>query len=460
MNAHPLHAMTYFMRRSFCLIVALLVSLCPLVAEEPATNTPPPLYLDIAEEGQLDTYRQMAEANEARGLRLYGEYLMEHQDASGWQYLQQAADAGEPRALFLLAERHHGGLAGVERNAQLAHDCLQRAAQAGYAPAHEMLARAWWDADPSWGVTGYDFPKARTHLEQAIALYNACTLADADRETLRRQMVERLREVLLLMVLVDPSHAIDWEPLPNGCLPSYTALLTSRFRPDTEDGLRARLYYIQHEVETYTGTYLIDKLARLDLAKVRISIEETPGGVLAFMRPMISRDHFSFSITANPSKMSPSQTVYNTQERYAHIVEHEMRLMNTLAHELFHGYLSSRYPALGNRASRNASLTTYEGHATNAAYAFTMHWYFRGNDANLSPTTYTLLFEGQLYTYYFQRFRTAFMTPEGNVSWDKLDLYEQRLQRSDEPVRTRSQVAEGEEFFRPRYFGRAFYGYM
>ncbi len=455
--------MTFF-QRHLSLLYGLVLGLAPLAAEEQPAATPPlappPLFLDIAEEGQAETYRLRAKAGDARGLRQYGEYLIEHQDCTGWSHLEKAAEAGEARALFLLAERHHGGLGGAPRNAEAAFSCLLRSAQGGYAPAHEMLARAWWDADSSWGATGFDFPKAREHLLQAISLYNATALEDADLEILRRQMVERLNEVLHLMVQLNPHYAIDWERLPEDCLPNYTALLASRFRPDTEDGLRARLYYIQRELETYTGTYLIDKLARIDLAKVRISIDKTYGGTIAFMRPVVSKEHFSFSITANPSKMFPSQTAYDTQERYAHILQHEMHLMNTLAHELFHGYLCSRYPALGRMNSQHASLTAYEGHATNAAYAFTRHWYFRGNEANLSPTTYTFLFEGALYTYYFQRFRTAFMTPEGKVSWDKLDLYEQRLQGNDRPVHTRRQLAEGEEFFRPKYFGRAFYGYM
>ncbi len=450
--------MTRLFRYTLSFLCGLLLGLIPLAAADSAT--PPPLYLDVPHEEQAEAYKAMAETNDARGLRLYGEYLMEHGDIAGWGYLEKAAEANEPRALFLLAERHHGGLAGVERNAELAHALLQRSAQAGYAPAHEMLGRIWWDADPSWGATGFDFPKARHHLEQAVSLYNACKPEDADLAILHRQMVERLNEVMLLMVMLDPRYAIDWERLPEDCLPNYTALLASRFRPDTEDGLRARLYYIQHEIETYTGTYLVDKLARIDLAKVRISIDKTYGGTIAYMQPTVSKEHFSFSITADPSKMFPAQTQYNTQERYAHILQHEMRLMSTLAHELFHGYLCSRYPALGRSSSKRASETAYEGHATNAAYAFTKHWYYRGNDANLSPTTYTFLFEGSLYTYYFQRFRVAFMTPEGDVSWDKLDLYEQRLQGNDTPVRTRKQVAEGEEFFRPKYFGRAFYGYM
>ncbi len=442
-------------------LCALLPALCPLAAADgtPAAEASVPLYLDIAHEQEAETYKAQAEAQDARGLRLYGEYLVERQDATGWGYLVKAAAAGEPRALFLMAERHYGGLGGTPRHAATALDCLQRSAQAGYAPAHEMLARAYWDADPAWGVTAFDAARAMEHLRQAIRLYEPGTLTDACRETLRRQMLQRLRDVLQFMEELQPG-APGAKQLPEGCLPTYTALLASRFRSDTAEGLRARLHYIQQEVETYTGSYHIHRLARLDLGKVRISINKTEGGVLAFMRPMVSKKHFSFSITANPAVMFPSQTPDRWHERYGQILQHEMQLMNTLAHELFHGYLCSRYPALWRKASQHASLIAYEGHATNAAYAFTRHWYFRGKGDNLSSTTYTLLFESPLYTYYFQRFRTLFMTPEGDIDWDKLDLYEQRLQQSEAPVHTRTQVAEGAEYFRPLYFGRAFYGYM
>ncbi len=224
-------------------------------------------FLDTPEPDKEEFYAIRARFKDPRGLRLYGELLLEQgKIKDGWSYLETAAAKNDPRALFLVAERHARGLGEVKQDFKKAVILMQRSAEMQYAPACEMLAKIYWDA--YWAKCN---PKlAITYLKKAIHLYKKWTLCDENEQLLFSTMTSILDCVLDMM-----NSILRDNPFANTNIwPSYDAILTSFYNENSDIGLRARMYYILNDMQTWGGNYAIQALAEIDLGMVEINKNE------------------------------------------------------------------------------------------------------------------------------------------------------------------------------------------
>ncbi len=424
-----------------------------------------PIFLDIprSDATSRDLYKFLASAGFAREQRLYGELLIHEDNEKGWDYLKQAAAQDEPRALFLMTEHyleqyndpHHEK---KQECADRARKSLMRSAQLKYPPACELLAQAHWAE-----TAGLNFPrnssKAIALLDQSISLYTDSRVADQTAGEDLRHVCDSLRIVRTHMHNLSAGNI----KLQDGFHPSYEALKIASYSCDNANGLRARLYFIRHRMEQQKHIHQIDCFNRTKLHCVPITIVNDPllnwSGLCTPSYPN-SNTH-SYNISVNSAFYAPESTAKRyTQEWYKAFFYREMRINNTLAHELAHGYFLSRYPWIANFSTADARLT-YEGHATQAACALIRSLYFEGSSKKLSSEQYAQRHTSKEYSEYFYWFHKACHSPSGIVFWKHLDDWERKANpKGSDPVNMPQVPDEGKKLWAPTCFGRAFYGYM
>ncbi len=415
-----------------------------------------PLFLDVPEEDEEreQLYLCLARYNDARGLRLYGELLMGRGEAEGWAYLESAAARYEPRALFLLAERYRYGLGGTPAQAAMALHYASLSAQQGYAPAHEMLAQGYWIGGSNLGCP-WNQTLAMQHLDEAIRLYSTWRMDDPTTQSNLQQFISRLRSVRTHMGNI--SSGISFS---NGFYPSYDALMLSTYGYTLAD-LRARAEIIIHEYSMYGGSFHSTRLSRPRLEYVPISIRRCPPQenwmglcTVDYSEP----GSYAFEMEFDTSQLPPApQSTDSLSTWYDKLILRELRVNNIIAHELAHGFLYSRYS--GIHASPDISWDVYEGHATHVACALLRSLYYAADSTRMTDAQYATNWCPENYARSFNWFRHNFLNPYGLLLWDKLDLLEREANGGS--VFNRSQRPyKGQVFPRPRFFGRAFYGYM
>ncbi len=417
-----------------------------------------PLFLDAPEEDREEFYRTRARYGSAQGQRQYGELLIEQGNDEGWTYVEKAAEQNEPRALFLMAERYRHARGGVEQSGSSAFIYLLRSATGGYAPAHELLAKGFWDGD---GTTGcpWDQNAAMVHLNTAINLYAAWRLGDAAEHRGLQDMLQFLRNSLVHMSNISSGKAM----LPANFYPSYDALLMLSLSSESEAGLRARLYYICLEMEGFGGTCLTDHFDNTRLEYVPITIGSiAEKNVLGYCTSNYDEPGaYSYSIKIDISKLPPAaQPGDEMASWYNKNFTREAALTNILAHELAHGLFRSRYPGLAEFSDEDRWLT-YEGHATNSAFAVVRRMYHYLSNHSLTHEQYAARYCDSEYRRAFYWFLNNCISPSGRAFWDKLDHWERSCSGgSAEPARLMQQAYGGRVFWKPTYFGRAYFGYL
>ncbi len=421
----------------------LLRTTYPLFFETPGTN-----------DAAIQFYDRFAQFKNPIGMRLYGESLLDQGDIRGWNYINNAATKEEPRALFLLANRYKLGLDGVQQTPSLAFDYLQRSARAGYGPAFEMLAQVHWDGDCNFGNGLWNQQLAIRYLDEAIKRYNWNMNDDALDASLK-EWGECMKSVRNHMVNLSSGQV----QLPAGFYASYEALVLSIYYDNHVNGLRARSYRLCRIMDEFRGTYMTGPLPRLALEYVPFSIgpcdRKKWSGQCNVSYP--SPDTFSFNIRIDTAKL-PSGPNSNTSltNWYNQKFARDMELNATLAHELAHGYFHSRYRALPDEDIR-----VVEGHATNAAYAVIRTLYYNGDRAILTPALFAEKFTSDEYRRYFFWFMNSCLDSSDLVDWNKLDRWERKKQGDDSSPCQRRQVPDnGNVFWKPSHFRRAFFGYM
>ncbi len=420
-----------------------------------------PLFLDKAYEDDfsLKFYKRRANYEDARGMRLYGEYLINQNDKTGWDYMAKAAAKYEPRALYNMACRHKNGEDGGEQSPAKAYHYLKLSAQQGYAPAYEMLAQVCWDGDANFGSGLWDQKQALSHLDEAIRLYS-WNMGDENLQASLTSMLDKLRHVRTSMANISSGEF----SFTGGFYPNYTALKLASIIDTTEDGLRARAHLLCHMMEEFGGTYLTDTFHLAQLEYVPINITRCPDGSWVGLCTAVhdsQEDTYAYRIDIDISRLpaKPHQSA-PMADWYAQFFSREMELINTLAHELAHGYFRSRYPEIAKFSDEDRMLT-YEGHATQAACAVIRTLYYNGSTESLPPERYAAMFCSPDYTRYFNWFLNNCMSPSGRVFWDKINRWERNAgQESYEPHLLRQVPWEGQTYWKPEYFGLGFQGYM
>ncbi len=420
-----------------------------------------PLFLDapIDSDYHRKLYNRLARFKDARGMRLLGEQMIEEGDNEGWDYVEQAAASSEPRALFLLALRYKTGRGNATRDGAKAFEKLNLSARLGYAPAYEMLAQIQWDGDGNFGGNVWNQAQAISNLDAAIREYGRWKMNDAGTQRQLESLLERLRSIRVHMQNLSSGRV----SLINGFYATYDALMLSTFHDTTDAGLRARAYYICREMEEFGVSYLIDHFNCLKLEYVPIHIGNySDKDWLGLCTACYQTDGtYSFNIKVDSSKLySRPQQSDSLSQWYGKLFAREMQLNNTIAHELAHGYFRSRYPQISEFSDEDRKLT-YEGHATNSAYAVIRKLYYNFDSTRLTPQQYTERFCSTEYTRYFNWFRNNCMSPSDRVFWDKIDRWERNSGSENYEPRLLNQVCDGEEsYWAPSYFRRGFFGYM
>ncbi len=398
-------------------------------------------------------YRVRAKYEDARGLRQYGELLLERgKHAEGWKYLEAAVAKSEPRALFLVAERYAKGLGQVEQDSKKAVKLMKRSAELGYAPACEMLAKIYWDR--SWGQNR-NSQLAITYLEKAIRLFKKWKLDDKNNQKKFLKITDRLDWIL------DCMNFFKTNPLKNdGIKPSYDAMLIGWYDPNFEGSLRAMMYYILNEMETWRGDYALQRLGSIDLSKVEIKIADC-GKYVGLCTHWAQNDTYSFRIQIDSSAYRNPPTAKDRGEQWwRKTFKRQMHIVNTLAHELAHGYFASRYPKISDFGKTDQKLT-YEGHATTVAYQLINEFYY---DGALERNKYANTFLSDNYKRYFNWFNhpeSKCLTPSGRLINGSFDSWEEAASGNKQRVKTRTLTPrDNKTYAKPQYFGRAFYGYM
>ncbi len=417
------------------------------------------LFLDVPRHDEVSRrfYTLRAACRNARGLRQYGEFLLEEGDKAGWQRIEEAASLHEPRALFLLAERYEAGKDGLAPDAARAYGLLQRSAGQGYAPACEMLAQAHWDG--SWGCQR-DQKAAMDYLRKAIGLYNRpLRHGQAGENANLQQFLGHLNCVLLRMGNV---QAGDIRPLPN-FYPSYNALMMSSFNEDSDYHLQARLFYLIREMERNTPTIDTGHLAPCRGDYVPVSVADNEGANWAGLcsARYHSGNRYSFNIKVDPRVYKPAPLLSEPLgEWFRKKFMREIQVSGILAHEMGHGYMFSRYFQTDHLQESDRKALV-EGFAANTAYDTVVSLYFSGNRDNLPLETYESHFCASDFRPACEAFRRLYMADGKRVDWGKVDeqhkgqftIYGNKLHKlAPDPSR--------EPAAKPRYFGRAFYGLM
>ncbi len=413
-----------------------------------------PLFLDIPIPSDEEFYAIRARYKDPRGLRQYGELLLEQSEyVKAWQYLEEAATKGEPRALFLVGERYAKGLGGVEQDFKKAIEKMKESASRGYAPAWEMLAKVYWNG--IWHQKR-NFPHAIAYLKKSIELFKKWSLYDTETQENFSKVIDRMNWVLESMeFFADNPFSAD------GFLPSYEAMIITWFYPEHEGSLRAMLHYIRDEIESYRGDYVTGMLGCVDLSYVEIKIADLKGKYAGFCTHRYEKFTYSFKIEIDSSQYYAGPTANDDHrmwwwKRY----RKTMFVVDTLAHELAHGYFAARYPHLADSATE-AQRLTFEGHATTLAYRVMLNFYFC---RDLSRAKYANEFLSKEYKRYFLWFNnpeSKCISPSGLLINGSLDSREEAAAGKGYEVRTRAHVPSGEKtYWKPKYYGRAFYGYM
>lgn len=417
-----------------------------------------PDFLDRPYETDREFYQSYAEYGSTRGMRLYGEFLLKEGNcAEGMSYIRNAAEKGDGRASFILAESYGYGRNGLKTDRAMAVRHLRNAAERNYGPAYELLAEISWDG--TWGVS-CNGTEAISYVDKAIACYEEAMDSTNCASSGLAAYVDELKALrggLVAANGADFSNMADELPLLGEVRMSYNGVRLNLCSARSAEGVRRRLGVIHNEMENYRGTYKLGKLGNLDLSYFEIEYEEenVRPGCLGVTCPSATDSTIDASITIFPHASNCRGFSSSENGRTSAAFWESIQLDDTLAHELSHVYFLSRYPHIG--ANREEHVAICEGHATNAAYEFINFAYFNGT---LSPEAYAKNFLSPDYRGYFLAFRRDYMDESGRILWDKLDREDMRAANDPEYMtHTRRQDTNKNRFGNaPQYDGWAFHG--
>ncbi len=410
-----------------------------------------PLFFDIPDSRKEKFYSIRAQYQDARGLRQYGELLLENGDyEEGWKYLESAANKNEPRALFLVAERYAYALGGVNRDLHKAFKLMMKSSEMGYIPAFRMLSKIYWDG--AWGQAS-NHVLATSYLLISITKFSEWEMGDKAVQENLSGIINQLKWVLKCMKFFKDNPF-------QGFRPSFDAMLITWYDPEYEGNLRAMAHYICKELETYPGPYLTTNLPYLVLSNVEIRIKKLKGysGLCTHKADDYT---YSFMIAIDDAfYLKPPHKNEEYRAWWWKIFNRQMYIVETLAHELAHGYFASRYPYIAKFSEADLKLT-YEGHATTVAYRLISYFYYCGN---LSRDQYANNFLSEEYKRYFNWFnnpQSKCLSPSGLLINNTLDSWEEATGGDENEARTRKLVPMNDNtYWKPQFFGKAFYGCM
>lgn len=407
-----------------------------------------PDFLDKAENARGDIYKRLADYGNTRGQRLYAEYIWESDAEQAAQYLFKAANGGDGRACYLAAQFCFYGCGGVTESEENALGWLFAAAKAGYAPAKEKLAAAYWEGDRNWGV-GRDQELAQSYLKEAIGIYRSWTLGNASSQEKLSSHCEQLEHVGELMASFGNRASGS---VAEGFYPSFLAMRLS-FYSESDSGLRVRLFYINEYMRRYTKTYHLDTIPALDLECIPIhmaKLDENIRGRQYSRSP--ESDQVDLRIQIDSESMPPmANSTGATRERA--YWRREMALNGTIAHELAHAYLDTRYSF--NYSDTQCGKPLAEGHAQSAEFAFLRTAYYAGR---LSADEFADM-QSDAYARYFRWYQEHCTDSHGCTDWESVKRWAKESGGAGQCTRTPVTSRYGPQYV-PQFFGPAFLGYL
>ena len=401
-------------------------------------------FADIPIAAREPFYRKLASYKDRRGIRLYGELLLERNDLSGFGKLLEAANAGDGRACYLVAQAYAYARCGCVQNTYLASAWLTAAVSAGYAPALEMQAAALWDGDAGWNASRNQ-EAAVGYLQRAIQAYKQFTFVNTQQQALFEEYMVSLEHILKEMLNY---KGCATSRIIQGFYPSFLALRLSSYN-EGDGGLRRRLYYIYEYMSRYPGTFHTGVFRAMPLENVPIFISYSAENY-GVMTPSYGSDSVNVNIQVHAENMPD---VYDLHSRWFR----ETRINSTIAHELAHALMFTRYQYV---FSSKYAYTHYvlEGHATNTAYAFLNVIYY-GN--GLTTDRFAAEYCSSTYASYFRWYRTNCMKTTNLTDWPTIEAHE-RAASNGYQYSCNKNVVCGKEgrFYAPVYFNRGFYGWL
>ncbi len=400
-------------------------------------------FLDRAYDDKWPVYAILNQAGDVRGTRLCGEYLLAKGSPDAKHYIMQAAEAGDARAAFLAAEGFAYGLSGWNQNSAEAFKWILQSASAGYLPASEQLAELYWDGSREWNVWRNQ-EKALFYVNHAAEGYKRVRLRD---KTWRQSVDKHRANLEYVRREIRRYIAEGTDDLGAVRYPKFLALRMS-FYSESEQELRARAYYINHRMLRYAKEFNIDQMVPLDLSLIPIYLARTDERFLAAM-----------ATSRSELLVSAAMDVYT--ERYREVTDtssrwyREMKLTDSIAHELAHAYFLCRYPYVlsGAKEIRHEFI---EGHACSTGYAMTRDLYM---DGDLTPREYHQFLSSD-YAGYFDKYRSTFALWSGGTDWNKVKQFVLAQNPSAKPQHPVLVPQNLRVFKAPEFFGHAFYGYM
>ncbi len=427
---------------------------------------------DTVTDRERKLFNYLADYGDARGLRMKGELLIKEKrrgkgnnqdEAKGWLCLQQAAEAKDARATYLIGLRHYSASAGTQRDTQLAYRYFLTPATLDYLPAHDMLALIDWNGYKELGKSP---SRAQGFMDEAVAL---CLHLKESHQNLFNCCWLQSCAATYKGISIDMEQFMKLQEkgieLMEGFYPSYTALRLAQCNDDDEYNIRVRICLISQEMEAFPQTYDISNLAKCNLAYVPVEVVDDSSlfylGLCSYGKNATTGT-YSYKITFNRASLPPAPDYSDSEEEaFRKRYRREMSITNTLAHELAHGYLASRYRHLCHVSRANDSII-YEGHATNAAFKFISHNYFMGDMRNSLPRRFTKekyanTFCSDEYKDFFHNFDSEYLNADGSVSWHQIDIKERNAGGSISPRLRAHTPYEGKTFFLRPGFDPDFY---
>lgn len=389
-------------------------------------------------------YQKLANYKDRRGIRLYGELLLSRNDLNGFDKLLEAANAGDGRACYLVAQAYAYARYGCVQNTYLASLWLTAAVSAGYAPALEMQAAVLWDGDAGWN-SARNQETAVVYLQRAIQAYKQFTFVNAQQQALFEEYTTSLQHILQEMLNY---KGCATDRIIQGFYPSFLALRLSSYN-EGDGGLRRRMYYIYEYMSRYPGTFHTGVFKEISLENVPIFISYS-ADCYGVMCPSYMSDSVNVNIQVHAENMAD---VYDLKSRWLR----ETRINSTIAHELAHALMFTRYQyVFSDKYAYNHYVL--EGHATNTAYAFLNVVYY---GHGLFTERFASEYCSTTYASYFRWYRANCMKTTTLTDWSVIESHERAASNGYRAYCDKNVVCGKEgSFYAPIYFNRGFYGWL